>query len=64
MSIQISMSDEAAEILWQLIKNQLEGRRGPLWTIEESGQMDKIMDRITRATAKREKAKSRKGATL
>lgn len=57
MSIQISLSDEAAESLWWLIKNQLEGRRGPLWTIEESAEMDKIMDRITKPVDNRVQAK-------
>lgn len=60
MSIQISLTDEAAESLWWLIKNQLEGSRTPLWTIEESAQMDKVLDRITRETNKRKKIKSPK----
>lgn len=57
MSIQISLSDEAAESLWWLIKNQLEGSRTPLWTIEESAEMDKIMDRITKPVDNRVQAK-------
>lgn len=53
MSIQISMSDEAAELLWWLIKNQLEGSRTPYWDDQEYKQMEKVLARVTKATSKR-----------
>lgn len=53
MSIQISMSDEAAELLWWLIKNQLEGSQTPYWDDQEYKQMEKVLARVTKATDKR-----------
>lgn len=53
MSIQISVSDEAAEALWWLIKNQLEGSITPFWDDDEAEEMNKLLARIGKATNKR-----------
>lgn len=60
MSIQISLSDEAAESLWWLIKNQLEGSMTPYWDDNETEQMAKVLARITKATNKRARGRRRK----
>lgn len=59
MSIQISMSDKAAESLWWLIKNQLEGSQTPFWDDEEAREMDKLLAKVARATAKRVREKAK-----
>lgn len=58
MSIQISMSDDAAELLWWLVKNHLEGSMTPFWDDDEAGQMMKLLKKVTRETAKRERKKA------